>query len=96
MNTSMNSERRVKYRIELTPRFNRELMKLPKSARGRVAEKIEELKANPHPFKRLHGELEGLYSMRVGDYRAIYAIDENIRKVLLLSVAHRKKIYRSP
>jgi mRNA interferase RelE/StbE len=92
----MSSKRRVKYRIKLTPRFNKGLMKLPKSARARIAEKIEELKANPHSFKKLHGELEGLYSMRIGDYRAIYAIDENRETILLLSVAHRKKIYRSP
>jgi len=70
MSTSMSSERRVKYRIELTPRFDKELMKLPKSARTRVAETIEELKSSPYSFKKLHGELEGLYSMRVGDYRA--------------------------
>ena len=95
MNTSMSSERRAKYRIKLTPRFDKELMKLPKSARARVAEKIEELKASPYLFKKLHGELEGLYSMRVGDYRAVYAIDEDGMMVLLLSVAHRKKIYRS-
>jgi len=48
MNTSMSSERREKYRIELTPRFDKELMKLPKSARAHIAEKIEELKTNPH------------------------------------------------
>jgi len=92
----MSSERRVKYRIELTPRFDKELMKLPKSARACIAETIKELKSSPYSFKKLHGELEGLYSMRVGDYRAIYTIDENRGLVLLLSVANRKKIYRSP
>lgn len=71
-------------------------MKLPKSARARITQKIEELKASPHSFKKLHGELEGLYSLRVGDHRAIYAIDENERMAIILSVAHRKKIYRSP
>jgi len=60
----MSLKRREKYRLELTPRFNREFMKLPKQVRGRIAEKVEELKTNPHPFRRLHGELDGLYSMR--------------------------------
>ena len=67
----------------------------PKNIRGRIKEKIEELKINPHLFKKLHGELEGLYSMRVGNYRIIYTINEDVKRILLLSVAHRKKVYQS-
>jgi len=57
----MSLERREKYRLELTPRFDKELHKLPKQVMSRIAENIEELKVNPYSFKRLHGELEGLY-----------------------------------
>lgn len=88
----MSLERREKYRLELTPRFDKELHKLPKQVRSRIAENIEELKANPHSFK-IYGELEGLYSMRVGDYRVIYIVDEDKGRVVLLSAAHRRKVY---
>lgn len=37
--------------------------------------------------------MEGLYSMRVGDYRIIFTIDEDKGRVVLLSVAHRRKAY---
>jgi len=73
----MSLERREKYRLELTPRFDKELHKLPRQIMSRIAENIEELKVNLRSFKRLHGELQGLYSMRVGDYRVIYIVDED-------------------
>jgi len=89
----MSLERREKYRLELTPRFDKELHKLPRQVMSRIGENIEELKVNPHSFKRLHGELEGLYSMRVGDYRVTYIVNEDKRRVILLSAAHRRKVY---
>jgi len=89
----MSLERREKYRLELTSRFDKELHKLPRQVMSRIAENIEELKVNPHSFKRLHGELEGLYSMRVGDYRVIYIVDEDKGRVILLSAAHRRRVY---
>jgi len=89
----MSLERREKYRLELTPRFDKDLHKLPRQVMSRIAENIEELKVNPHSFRRLHGELEGLYSMRVGDYRVIYMVDEDKGRVILLSAAHRRKVY---
>jgi mRNA-degrading endonuclease RelE of RelBE toxin-antitoxin system len=33
--------------------------------------------------------------MRVGDYRIIFTIDEDKGRVVLLSVAHRRKAYDS-
>jgi len=89
----MSLERKEKYRLELTPRFDKELRKLTRQIKSRIAENIEELKVNPHSFKRLHGELKGMYSMRVGDYRVIYIVDEDKRRVVLLSAAHRRKVY---
>lgn len=89
----MSSERKAKYKLELTPRFDKELHKLPKHIMNRVIENVEDLEVRPYSFKRLHGELEGLYSMRVGDYRIIFTIDEDRGRVVLLSAAHRRKVY---
>ena len=43
--------------------------------------------------KALRGTLKGLWSLRVGDYRVIYAIDED--DVLVLRIGHRREVYRS-
>jgi mRNA interferase RelE/StbE len=89
----MSLERKGKYRLELTPRFDKELHKLPKHVMNRIAVSVEDLKVCPYSFKRLHGELEGLYSMRVGDYRIIFTIDEDKGRVVLISAAHRTRVY---
>lgn len=40
----------------------------------------------------LHGEFEGLYELRIGEYRVIYALIED--DVLVLRIRHRSKAYR--
>ena len=34
-----------------------------------------------------------LYRIRIGDYRAIYTIEDDILRVLVVKVAHRKEVY---
>ena len=50
---------------------------------------------NPHRVgKALHEPLGGLWSARRGQYRVIYAIDDNAQVVTIAAVDHRKDIYR--
>ncbi len=42
----------------------------------------------------LKGNLKGLYRYRIGEYRVIFVIDEEEKKVIILKVDHRKKIYK--
>jgi mRNA interferase RelE/StbE len=55
---------------------------------------IRKLAESPKMGKPLRGELSGKWSLRVGNYRVIYTIDEKEKAVILYSVGHRKKIYR--
>jgi mRNA interferase RelE/StbE len=55
---------------------------------------IRTLEINPYMGKPLRGELAGRWSLRIGDYRVIYVIDENQKIVILYSVKHRKVIYK--
>jgi len=43
--------------------------------------------------KRLKGELAGLYRYRLGDWRVVYRIDDNLNRVVVLLVAHRREVY---
>jgi len=43
--------------------------------------------------KPIRGELSGKWSLRIGDYRVIYIIDERRRTVTLYSARHRKVAY---
>jgi mRNA interferase RelE/StbE len=50
---------------------------------------------NPHRIgKPLKLGLGGLHSARRGDYRVIYRIDDQQRRVTGLAIEHRSDIYR--
>jgi mRNA-degrading endonuclease RelE of RelBE toxin-antitoxin system len=53
------------------------------------------LAANPHQVgKPLKLGLAGLHSARRGDYRVIYRIDDEQRRVDVLAIEHRSDVYR--
>ena len=49
------------------------------------------LAEDPKGGEPLHGEFAGLYKLRVGDYRVVYALVG--RDVLVLRIRHRGKAY---
>jgi mRNA interferase RelE/StbE len=53
------------------------------------------LAASPHRVgKPLKLGLDGLHSARRGDYRVIYRIDDQHRRVDVVAIEHRSDIYR--
>ena len=85
------------YRLEITPAAVRDLASLPPDARRRVDACILTLAENPHPpgSKKLAG-LNGLYRVRVGDYRVVYRTEHRRLLVLVVRIGHRREIYRQP
>jgi len=81
------------FSIKATKRFERKLDKLPLSLKTTILQRVSELETNPYLGRKLRGKLEGLYSLRVGDYRVLYWIDIDKAVIWLLEVEHRKKIY---
>jgi mRNA interferase RelE/StbE len=47
---------------------------------------------DPNAGEALMGDFKGLFKIRIGDYRVIYAIIDS--DVLVLRVGHRSKVYR--
>ncbi len=74
----------------------RALARLPeKVATAAVEFLYGSLAANPYRVgKPLRLRLSGLHSARRGDYRMIYRIDDDIRRVAVLAIEHRSDIYR--
>lgn len=83
------------YAVELTAPAAKELSKLPKAIRLRIAGVIELLSVEPRPpgAKMLRGGEHGRWRVRVGDYRVVYAIEGDRLIVLVLRVAHRREVY---
>jgi mRNA interferase RelE/StbE len=76
-----------------------QLKKLDAIIAKRIVIKIADNALQDDPLSRakpLQGNLSGKYRYRIGDYRAIFVLDDNGRLVLLtiLSIKHRKGIYR--
>ena len=62
--------------------------------RRRVDATIDVLRENPFAGKRLEGEFEGTWSLRVWPYRILYTIHQEIVTVTVLRVGHRQGVYK--
>ena len=82
------------YVVYLKRSAEKELKRLPTKVHDRIVKRLISLADNPRPSgtKELHGR-EG-YRIRVGDYRILYLINEKEKKIEIVSIAHRKEVYR--
>jgi mRNA interferase RelE/StbE len=85
----------MRYLVELRPGAARVLRKLPPIDRSRIARRIDALTLTPRPAgaKMLSGP-ERFYRIRVGDYRVIYQVSDEVLRLLVLRIGHRREIYR--
>ncbi len=83
-----------KYSIKYTKEAKRKIERLDPSIRVVIKKVIESLSSNPYKGKPLSYELAGLYSLRTSDYRIIYRIKEKQLIIIVISVGHRKEIYK--
>ena len=86
----------MSYVVELRSPAQRSLNRLPPKAFDAVIAFIAgPLADNPQRVgKPLRHEFEGTYSARVGPYRILYEIDDTVRIVAVLRLAHRADVYR--
>ncbi|RNI19871.1 type II toxin-antitoxin system RelE family toxin [Flexivirga caeni] len=85
----------MKYRVQFAPAAARQLRNLDKQAQRRIQAVVELLADDPRPagVKKLTGG-DGEWRVRTGDYRVIYEVHDDILLVLVLSLGHRRDIYR--
>lgn len=83
-----------KYSVDIVPKAEKEFLKLPESVRIKIRKQILSLESNPRPFGCKKLKETEYYRLRNGDYRTIYSIDDNGKIVKILSIAHRKEVYR--
>jgi mRNA interferase RelE/StbE len=83
-----------KYRVFLRKSAADELGCIPKKDLSRVIERIRSLEndARPPGCEKLSA-LER-YRVRQGDYRIIYAVDDDARTVDIVRIGHRSEVYR--
>jgi mRNA interferase RelE/StbE len=85
----------MKYTLLFKKSAEKELLALPKNDAFKVRDAILGLTNNPRPSgcKKLSGT-EDDYRIRVGRYRVVYSISDNVLTVRVIKIAHRKDVYR--
>lgn len=83
-----------KYKIQVKKSAEKELGKIPKKELIKILNKIESLSNNPYPVGSIKLTNEEKYRIRVGNYRVLYKVEDNILTVFVVKVGHRKEIYR--
>ena len=78
--------------VLLHPKAARALEKIDQSIRSRMINKLRELETDPEKIGKPL-KYSDFWSLRVGDYRAIYEINRDKDQVIVLFIGHRKKVY---
>ncbi len=80
------------YDIIFSDKALKQLKKLDRTVQERIITALERIRIRPGSYVTKLVSDPG-YRFRVGDYRVIMDIDNNVLHILVLKVGHRKKIY---
>jgi len=84
--------------IEYSDTAKKQLRKLDKTIAKRIVDFMDNsVAARGYPRncgKALKGQLGELWRYRIGDYRVICKIQDEVLRVLVIEVGHRKEVYR--
>ncbi|MCL7414794.1 MAG: type II toxin-antitoxin system RelE/ParE family toxin [ANME-2 cluster archaeon] len=72
------------------------LKKLDLSSSLRIIETIKKLAEDPipHDSKRIIGEKEKVFRIRVGKFRVLYRVDYENYRVVVINIDYRDRIYK--
>lgn len=85
----------MRYQVRIASGAAREIRRLPKEIGKQALDAITRLADNPRPsgVKKLEGIADG-YRVRIGVYRIVYTIQDDILFVNVLTVGHRREVYK--
>ena len=85
------------WKIEIDKGVQRSMKKLDRNVAKRIIAKLREISQLEDPRstgKALVGNLTGLWRYRVGDYRIVCDIEDEVLLILVIDIAHRSKVYK--
>lgn len=86
------------WRIEFTRNADKAMRKLDKGVAARVFDELDEIAKLEDPRSMGKGLTEnksGLWRYRVGDYRIVADIEDDVLVILVVDVDHRSRVYRT-
>jgi len=81
----------VSYQVKLRRAAQKELDKLAEQDYEIVAQAISALEQEPRPTRVKKLAESGLWRIRIGQYRAVYAINDEEHLVIVVRIARRKE-----
>lgn len=83
------------YRIELSKLAKKQIEEIPVVYYYNIEKHLDSLAINPYPkgCKKLAGS-QKTYRIRVGVYRIIYEVHNNILIIRIITISHRKDAYK--
>ncbi len=84
----------MRYRVILPKSVQKELDRLPDEIASRILARLAGLETDPRPadVKKLKGR--DAWRIRVGDYRVICEIHDRVLRIVVITVGHRREVYR--
>ena len=84
------------YEVLIEKRAEKDFKNISKINHKRIIAAILTLKDNLRPVdvRKISGS-ENYYRVRAGDYRIIYEIDDNKKKVIIFRIRHRREVYEN-
>ncbi len=81
----------MNYKLQISKKTFQALKKLDRSKKEEITKVFNKILNDPFSFKPLKYELKGFYRARIGKYRIIFRVDNDI--VYIEVIEHRKKVY---
>ena len=83
------------YKVIFTKSVKKDFRKIPKLEVSKILNEIAYLAKKPRSSKTKKLKGEKLYRLRVGNYRVIYDIQDNLMLIFVVKLGHRSDIYRN-
>ncbi len=84
----------MNYRVLLARSAQKQLEALSGEIESRILARLSELESNPRPSGCKKIANRDGWRVRVGDYRIIYEIHDKVMHVLVVTIGHRREVYR--
>ena len=83
----------MSYELRFSDRTTKDIKKLSRETKERIFKKLEEIAENPsRSIEEVKGHRD--YSkLRIGDYRVIVRVREDLKEIHVLHVGHRSTVY---
>jgi len=82
----------LSYKVFLHPKVADFLKRIAPQLKERIKKRLKELEDSPES-KGERLKHTSFFRIRIGDYRAIYEIHSENRRVIVLFIGHRKEVY---